>query len=87
MVSFKQQFSELLGSVVTDALIGLGPKGELRYPSNPLDTRWNFPGIGEFQVGHTAVQRACTAAFVIEGFCCMDIVLSCMEPQCCQTRA
>jgi len=24
--------------------------GELRYPSTPLDSRWNFPGIGEFQV-------------------------------------
>jgi hypothetical protein len=50
MVAFKAQFSELLGVVVTDANIGLGPKGELRYPSNPLDSRWNFPGIGEFQV-------------------------------------
>lgn len=51
MVSFREQFRGLLGAVVTDANIGLGPKGELRYPSNPLDDRWNFPGIGEFQVG------------------------------------
>ena len=51
MVSFRQQFLDLLGAVVTDANIGLGPRGELRYPSNPLDSRWNFPGIGEFQVG------------------------------------
>jgi hypothetical protein len=50
MVSFRSQFKGLLGSVVTDANVGLGPKGELRYPSNPLDSRWNFPGIGEFQV-------------------------------------
>jgi beta-amylase len=50
MVSFRGQFKSLLGSVVTDANVGLGPKGELRYPSNPLDDRWNFPGIGEFQV-------------------------------------
>lgn len=51
MVSFREQFRGLLGVVVTDANVGLGPKGELRYPSNPLDSRWNFPGIGEFQVG------------------------------------
>jgi hypothetical protein len=51
MVSFREQFRGLLGAVVTDANVGLGPKGELRYPSNPLDDRWNFPGIGEFQVG------------------------------------
>jgi beta-amylase len=51
MASFREQFRGLLGVVVTDANVGLGPKGELRYPSNPLDSRWNFPGIGEFQVG------------------------------------
>lgn len=51
MVSFREQFKDLLGGVITDANVGLGPKGELRYPSNPLDDRWNFPGIGEFQVG------------------------------------
>lgn len=50
MVSFREQFKGMLGVVLTDANIGLGPKGELRYPSNPLDSRWNFPGIGEFQV-------------------------------------
>lgn len=51
MAAFRDAFSELLGSVVTDADIGLGPRGEFRYPSTPLDSRWNFPGIGEFQVG------------------------------------
>jgi beta-amylase len=50
LVAFRDQFCGLLGSVVTDADIGLGPMGELRYPSTPLDSRWNFPGIGEFQV-------------------------------------
>lgn len=51
MSGFRDKFSHLLGTVVTDADIGLGPKGEFRYPSTPLDSRWNFPGIGEFQVG------------------------------------
>jgi len=30
-------------------MIGMGPAGELRYPSYPL-SRWKFCGIGEFQV-------------------------------------
>lgn len=30
-------------------LIGLGPNCELKYPAHPLDHRWNFPGVGEFQ--------------------------------------
>eukprot|EP00878_Enallax_costatus_P015741 GHUV01016492.1.p1 GENE.GHUV01016492.1~~GHUV01016492.1.p1 ORF type:complete len:165 (+),score=12.69 GHUV01016492.1:66-560(+) len=51
MSGFRDKFSHMLGTVVTDADIGLGPKGEFRYPSTPLDSRWNFPGIGEFQVG------------------------------------
>ncbi len=30
--------------------MGLGPAGELRYPSYPEgDGRWRFPGVGEFQ--------------------------------------
>ena len=30
--------------------MGLGPCGELRYPSYPeTDGTWKFPGIGEFQ--------------------------------------
>lgn len=50
MTAFRDEFRGLLGSVVTDADIGLGPRGELRYPSTPSDSRWAFPGIGEFQV-------------------------------------
>ena len=38
------------GSVVTEVTVGLGPAGELRYPSYPEgDGRWRFPGVGEFQ--------------------------------------
>lgn len=32
-------------------LAGLGPDGELKYPAHPWDSRWTFPGVGEFQVG------------------------------------
>lgn len=38
----------LLGTTVTELQVGLGPCGELRYPSYPLG-KWEFPGIGEFQ--------------------------------------
>ncbi|KAE8726735.1 Beta-amylase 7 [Hibiscus syriacus] len=30
--------------------VGLGPCGELRYPSCPVKHGWRYPGIGEFQV-------------------------------------
>lgn len=29
-------------------MVGMGPAGELRYPSYPSD-RWQFCGVGEFQ--------------------------------------
>lgn len=38
----------LLGTTVTELQVGLGPCGELRYPSYTM-SRWEFPGIGEFQ--------------------------------------
>ena len=38
------------GTVITEITIGMGPAGELRYPSYPEgDGRWRFPGVGEFQ--------------------------------------
>ena len=40
----------LTGDVITEITVGLGPAGELRYPSYPEgDGRWRFPGVGEFQ--------------------------------------
>lgn len=40
----------LMGVTVTELQVGMGPCGELRYPSYPMrDGLWKFPGIGEFQ--------------------------------------
>ncbi|CAE8595791.1 unnamed protein product [Polarella glacialis] len=46
--AFAAAFSEDLGSTIVEVMVGLGPCGELRYPSYPLGF-WNFCGIGEFQ--------------------------------------
>ena len=38
------------GTVITEITVGMGPAGELRYPSYPEgDGRWRFPGVGEYQ--------------------------------------
>lgn len=48
--AFVNTFRGLVGSVITEVTVGLGPAGELRYPSYPEgDGRWRFPGVGEFQ--------------------------------------
>ncbi|XP_061343944.1 beta-amylase 3, chloroplastic-like [Gastrolobium bilobum] len=50
MRSFRDRFRDYLGSVVIEIQVGMGPCGELRYPSYPESNgTWRFPGIGEFQ--------------------------------------
>lgn len=48
--SFKFTFAPFLGSTITGITMGLGPDGELRYPSHHLPAKSNkIPGVGEFQ--------------------------------------
>lgn len=48
--AFANTFDYMFGTVITEITVGLGPAGELRYPSYPEgDGRWRFPGVGEFQ--------------------------------------
>lgn len=50
MRAFKEQFQHLLGDTIVEIQVGMGPAGELRYPSYPeQDGVWKFPGIGAFQ--------------------------------------
>ncbi|KAL0305597.1 UNVERIFIED_CONTAM: Beta-amylase 2, chloroplastic [Sesamum radiatum] len=50
MESFHAAFEEFFrDGVITEIEVGLGPCGELRYPSYPAKHGWKYPGIGEFQ--------------------------------------
>jgi len=48
LAAFAADFSDDLGSTIVEIMVGMGPAGELRYPSYPL-SHWHFCGIGEFQ--------------------------------------
>lgn len=51
MRSFRVEFDEFFeDGTISEIEIGLGPCGELRYPSYPAKHGWEYPGIGEFQV-------------------------------------
>lgn len=51
MKSFRENMADFLeAELLTDIEVGLGPAGELRYPSYSETQGWVFPGIGEFQV-------------------------------------
>ncbi|KAL1320098.1 hypothetical protein HN51_064840 [Arachis hypogaea] len=48
--SFKSSFSSFMGSTITGISMGLGPDGELRYPSHHhLSSDGKTQGVGEFQ--------------------------------------
>ncbi|XP_020538366.1 beta-amylase 7 isoform X2 [Jatropha curcas] len=50
MRSFRVEFDEFFeDGLVSMVEVGLGPCGELRYPSCPVKHGWRYPGIGEFQ--------------------------------------
>lgn len=50
MKSFKENMLDFIeAGLIIDIEVGLGPAGELRYPSYPQNQGWAFPGIGEFQ--------------------------------------
>lgn len=50
MQAFRDKFQHLLGDTIVEIQVGMGPAGELRYPSYPeQDGTWKFPGIGAFQ--------------------------------------
>lgn len=50
MRAFRDNFKHLLGDTIVEIQVGMGPAGELRYPSYPeKDGVWRFPGIGAFQ--------------------------------------
>ncbi|KAF3681979.1 Beta-amylase 7 [Capsicum annuum] len=50
MRSFRMVFNEFFeNGSISQIEIGLGPRGELRYPSHSAKFGWKYPGIGEFQ--------------------------------------
>lgn len=49
MQAFKDTFADLINDgTITEIEVGLGPCGELRYPSYQLD-KWSYPGCGAYQ--------------------------------------
>lgn len=50
MRAFRDRFENFLGDTIVEIQVGMGPAGELRYPSYPEQNgTWKFPGIGAFQ--------------------------------------
>ncbi|KAK9121121.1 hypothetical protein Syun_018738 [Stephania yunnanensis] len=68
MMSFREQFKDYLGGVIVEIQVGMGPCGELRYPSYPeTNGTWRFPGIGEFQCYDKYMKASLQASAVAIG--------------------
>lgn len=48
MADFARTFADFMPKLINQVQVGLGPAGEMRYPSYQLD-KWHYCGIGEFQ--------------------------------------
>ncbi|XP_031284255.1 beta-amylase 8 [Pistacia vera] len=68
MRSFRTEFDDLfLAGFISAVEIGLGPSGELRYPSFPDRMGWRYPGIGEFQCYDKYLQQNLRKAARLRG--------------------
>lgn len=66
MQSFHDTFKEYMGSIINEIQVGLGPAGELRFPSYQLD-RWKYCGVGEFQMNDRYMLQSLAAAATAAG--------------------
>ncbi|EOX95969.1 Beta-amylase 2 isoform 3 [Theobroma cacao] len=68
MRSFRVEFDEFfVDGVISEIEVGLGPCGELRYPSYPAKHGWRYPGIGEFQCYDKYLMKSLSKAAEIRG--------------------
>ena len=58
MISFRIEMDDhFKNEVFSEIVIGLGPAGELRYPSFPEIHRWNFPGYLNYSGNYYSYTR------------------------------
>ncbi|XP_021736865.1 beta-amylase 2, chloroplastic-like [Chenopodium quinoa] len=68
MRSFRAEFNEFFESgTISEIEVGLGPCGELRYPSYPANQGWKYPGIGEFQCYDKYLMKSLQKAAEVRG--------------------
>ncbi|XP_071692805.1 beta-amylase 8 [Rutidosis leptorrhynchoides] len=68
MRSFRTEFDDMfIEGLITGIEIGLGPAGELKYPSFSEKMGWSYPGIGEFQCYDKYMQESLCKASNLRG--------------------
>ncbi|XP_077241866.1 beta-amylase 2, chloroplastic-like isoform X2 [Tasmannia lanceolata] len=68
MRSFRVEFDEFFeDGIISEIEVGLGPCGELRYPSYPVKHGWRYPGVGEFQCYDQYLMKSLRKAAEVRG--------------------
>ncbi|KAK8587991.1 hypothetical protein V6N13_086948 [Hibiscus sabdariffa] len=68
MRSFRVEFDDFfVDGVISEIEVGLGPCGELRYPSYPVKHGWRYSGIGAFQCYDKYMMKSLRKAAEIRG--------------------
>lgn len=77
MRSFRTEFDDLfVAGLICAVEIGLGPSGELKYPSLSERMGWRYPGIGEFQVSAKAIYVLCQSINILfYAICCGSLMI------------
>jgi len=57
MEAFAKAFEEHLGDTITEIQVGMGPCGELRYPSYQPGRGWDYPGVGLLMAHDAGMQE------------------------------
>merc|ERR1712216_240256 len=66
IAAFCKSCGDHIGTTVCEIQVGMGPCGELRYPSYMLSDGWEYPGVGVFMCNDDAMQGMMKAARVTE---------------------
>jgi Glycosyl hydrolase family 14 len=53
MIAFATAMPDVLGTVIVEVIVGMGPCGELRFPSYTDSQGWRFPGVRNKAQGGT----------------------------------
>lgn len=59
--------AENIGTVITELQVGMGPCGELRYPSYMMSKGWNYPGVGLVMADDTGMRSQLKANTGLSG--------------------
>jgi len=67
MAAFASTFAPFLGNTIVEIQVGMGPCGELRYPSYMMSQGWDYPGVGLIMAHDSGMEKMLKEAAAAAG--------------------